>query len=117
MADRVPLILREDNDEVLELTITPEDPTEDLTGVASLTLILKDDDCTADTALGVLTLTSADPAQVDITDRTSATITAIAYIPRTALVGSYDRFWRVDGYATGGAKRTSMYGPVTVVPL
>lgn len=118
MADERPITLREGNDEVLKLTITRDDPTDDLLGVETLQLFLKPDVCAGDTDLGVLQLSSTDPTQITLDAQTSAQILATAYIPRSALSGAYSRFWRVDGLGSGGVpRRTAMYGPVKVVNL
>lgn len=116
MADLRPITLHEGNDETLLLTITPEDPAESLLPVTSLELYLKADPCVADTAPGVLKLTTANPAQMTITAHTAAQIIALAFIPAAALAAPYRRFWHVDGLV-GVLRRSAMYGPVTVVDL
>ena len=116
MATRVPLTMRERNDEVLKLTITPDDPAESLAGVTALALYLKPDNCADDDDIGVLVLTSADPTQITIDTHTSDEITATAYIPASALHGAYQRVWRTDAHSAS-ASRTALYGPVTVVAL
>lgn len=115
MASRIRLTLREDNDETLFLTITRDLASDDLTVVTTLQLYLKDDSCQPDSA--ALVLTSAIPAQIQITSQTAAQITATAFIPASALADPYDRVWRVDGLDGTGRRRTAMYGPVTVVDL
>lgn len=116
MATLVPLTLNEGNAETVLITITPDEPTEDLSSVTSLALYLKTDQCQLDTALGVLVLTSADSTQLTIDSNTGAVITATAHIPATALQGAYDRFWRVDARSSA-VSRTAIYGSVTVVGL
>lgn len=114
MADRVALTLHEGNDETLLLTIVREVDTDDLTTITALELFLKYDSCDADDAVTTLELTTG--SGITITSQTAAQILATAVIPATALSGSFDRFWRVDGLV-GSARRTAMYGPVTVVNL
>ncbi len=116
MATLRPITLHEDNDETLLLTITPDDPAEDLTGVTSLELFLKPDNCTEDTAAGVLALSTADATEMIITGQTATQITAEAYIPASALSTPAGRFWHVDGL-NATKRRTAMYGPVSVVNL
>jgi hypothetical protein len=115
MADKRALTLRERNDETLSITITGCDPAEDLAAVTVVEVILKADTCNADT--DGLVLTSANPAQVSIVSRTANQINVLAYVPASALIEPYNRVWRVDGIGPGGARRTAMYGPVTVVNL
>jgi hypothetical protein len=117
MADLRPITLRENNDETLRMTIVPCDPTEDLTAVTSLEVLLKTSRCTSDTDPSTLLLSSSVPAEVQITSQTAAQIIALAHIPGTALTPPYERFWRVDGLGSSGARRTAMFGPVTVVDL
>lgn len=116
MATEVPLTLHEDNDETIELTITPEQTGDTLAGVTVVELYLKVDRCEADTASGVLKLTSANPAQILVTSFSASQIEALAFIPASALASPYDRFWRVDALA-GATRRTAMYGDVTVIDL
>jgi hypothetical protein len=110
------ITLRQGNTETVTVTITPDVPGDDLTLVTSLKLIMKPDPCTLDTATTVLTLSTAVPAQMVITSQTAAQIVAEAYIPASALVDSYDRWWRVDAYI-GATYRTALYGPVIVIDL
>lgn len=116
MATLVPLTMSEDNDEVLDLVITPVVPTDDLSLVTVLKFYLKPDVCTADTDSTATVLTSAVPAQITITAHTAAQINATVYIPAASLADPYPRVWRVDAYS-GTAHRTAMYGPVTVIDL
>jgi hypothetical protein len=117
VADRRPIALHERNDEQLLLTINRQDPGDDLTVITIVEVYLKTESCQSDSDPATLALTSADPAQVLVTSVSAAQILATVYIPAAALVGPYDRFWRVDGLTAGGARRTAMYGPVTVVDL
>lgn len=116
MATLVPLTMHEDNDEVIDLVITPVVSTDDLSLVTALKFYLKPDVCTADTDTATTVLTSAVPAQITITAQTAARIDATVYVPAAALADPYTRTWRVDAYV-GTTHRTAMYGPVTVVDL
>jgi hypothetical protein len=117
MADRRPITLRERNDEILLLTITPEVEGDDLTAIDIVEVYLKTDPCLSDTDPTTLLLSSSDPTQVHITAQSATQITARAFIPASALIGSYDRFWRTDGVTAAAKRRTAMYGPVTVTDL
>ncbi len=117
MADARPITLREGNDETLRLTIVPDDPGEDLTAVTAIEVYLKMSRCVSDGDPSTLLLSSTNPAQVQITSQTTAQIVALAHIPGAALTPPYERFWRADGLGGSGARRTAMYGPVTVVDL
>lgn len=110
------ITLRQGNSEIVAITITRDVATDDLTLITSLKMIMKPDTCTTDTATTVLTLSTAVPAQMVITSQTAAQITAEAYIPASALVDPYDRWWRVDAYV-GATYRTALYGPVIVIDL
>lgn len=116
MSALVPLTLHQGNAETVAITITRSDPTDDLTLITSLRLVLKPDQCTTDTATTAVVLTTANPAQMVITSQAAAQITAEAYIPATALTDPYSRWWRVDAYI-GLTYRTAIYGPVTVLDL
>lgn len=116
MATLVPLTMHEDNDEVLDLVITPVVSTDDLTLVTSLRFYLKPDACTSDTDTSTTVLTSAVPAQITITAQSATQIAATVYIPAASLADPYPRVWRVDAHS-GTTHRTAMYGPVTVVDL
>lgn len=116
MASVVALTLHQSNDEIVDLVITPAVVGDDLSLVTSLVFILKPDQCTADTASTATRLTSAVPAQITITAQSAAQISASVYVPASALLDPYSRWWRVDAYV-GLTHRTAMYGPVTVVDL
>lgn len=116
MATLVPLTMHQGNDEVIDLVITPIDPTDDLTLITSLRFYLKPDACTADTDTTVTVLTSAVPAQITITTQIPTQIDATVYVPAASLADPYPRVWRVDAYA-GATHRTAMYGPVTIIDL
>lgn len=117
MADLRPITLVEGNDETLHMTITPVDPAEDLTAITSLEVYLKTDDCTSDTDASTLKLTTASAAEVLIVSQTPAQIVADAFVPGSATIPAYDRWWRVDGVGGSGARRTAEYGPVTVTSV
>ena len=117
MADRRPITLRERNDEILLLTITPEVAGDDLTAVDTVEVYLKTSSCSSDSDSTTLLLSSTDPTQVQIITQTAAEITARAFVPASALIGPYERFWRTDGLTSAGRRRTAMYGPVTVTDL
>lgn len=112
----VPITLHQGNAETISITITRSDPSDDLTLVTTLKTIIKPDQCTSDTANTVITLSTSNATQMVILTQTSAQITAEAYIPASALVDPYDRWWRVDAYV-GTNYRTALYGAVTVVDL
>lgn len=112
----VPITLHQGNAETINITITRSDPTDDLTLITSLRLVMKPDQCTSDTASTVITLSTSNPAQMVILTQTASQITAKAYVPASALTDPYDRWWRVDAYI-GTNYRTALYGPVTVIDL
>lgn len=116
MASNVPLTLRQSNDEIISLVITPSDPTDDLSMVTSISVYIKPSACVSDADSSVVTLTSASSSQVTIDSQTSAQITATVYVAAAYLSEPYSRFWRVDVFV-GTAKRTAMYGAVTMIDL
>lgn len=116
MPSVVPLELRQGNDEIVSLVITPANLSDDLSVVTKLVMLIKPDPCTADTDTAVTTLSTDDPAQMVITSQTATKIEATAYVPASALAAAYGRWWRCDAYV-GTAKRTAMYGAVTVIDL
>lgn len=116
MADLVPLTFAQNNDETVLLTIVRQQPTDDLTSITSLEFYLKTDSCVADTAPGVLKLTTANPAQMVITAQSAAQIDALAFVPASATASPFEHFWHVDGLVAT-ARRTAMYGPVTIIDL
>lgn len=117
MATQAPLTLFENNDETLSLTITPVDPDDDLTMITTLELYLKPQNCASDADPLVLVLTSANPNEIVINTQTASLIEAEAFIPASALLDPYDRFWRLDALNAAGERRTALYGPVDVVNL
>lgn len=116
MATLVPLVLRQKNDEVLDIMVTAITPTDDLSLITSLRFYLKPDECTEDTDATVTVLTSDVPAQITITTQTPTEIDATIYVPAAALAKPYPRVWRLDAHS-GTTHRTAMYGPVTIVKL
>lgn len=116
MASLVPITLYEGNTETMDVTITRDDPTDDLTAATGLEVVIKDRACTADTGTGVVTLDSTNPAEINITSHTAATIAATVVIPTNATNPPYNRVWRID-VLFGAARRTAAYGPVNVVDL
>lgn len=122
MATKAPITLRQLNDETLLLTITPDDAEGDLTTVTEIRVVIKDDACVADEAAGVLTLSSTDPSQVLVTTFSAEKIIAQAFVPGSALVEPYPRFWRTDALtgpvnAPNRPRRTALYGPVSIIDL
>jgi hypothetical protein len=108
----VPLYLVEDNDETIAWTIDPVVVGDDLTAVAEVQLILKDDDCATDT--DGLVLSSTDAAQLVILTHTATELSGEAYIPASSLQGAYTRFYHIDALDGGGHRRTAITGPVYV---
>lgn len=113
MSTNAPITLNENNSETVLLTISRQSPTDDLTLVARLEMVIKDDSCHTD-ADGIV-LSSLDAAQMTILTHTAAEITAAAYVP--PLTGAYRRFYRVDGLDASSRRRTAMYGVITVTDL
>lgn len=116
MATWVALTLRQGNAETVIASITPSDPTDSLAAITKLVAVIKDDQCTLDSDSATITLSSLSATQIVLTTHTAASIVAEIYVPATALVVPYSRWWRLDAYV-GTAKRTAMYGPVTVIAL
>lgn len=116
MGTLTPIVLLEGNTTKLRISVAPDDPTDDLTLVTSMRVLLKPNADTPDTDPGVVTLTTAVPAQMLITVQTTQLIRATAFLPASALVSPYPHVWRVD-CLVGTAARTVMYGPATIVNL
>jgi hypothetical protein len=116
MATWSPITVDQGQAVTVVVVITPADPADDLTAVTAVEAVIKDRVCVADTAAGVVRLTTADPTQVLITAHTAASITAKVFIPATATNLPYDRVWRVDALI-GTSRRTAAYGPMTVNDL
>lgn len=117
MATQVPLVLHENNDETLSLEVTPVDSDDDLSTITTLELYLKPQNCASDLDPLVLVLSSTDPNEIVINTQTPTLIEADAFIPASALLDPYDRFWRLDALNASGERRTALYGPVDVVNL
>ena len=107
--------MREDNDEIVDITLTAVGSA-NLAAVTSLVMILKPSVCDGDTGDGVLTLTSASADQILITSQTTTTLTATAFVPRTYLAAPYERAWRLD-LISGSTRHTALYGSITVIDL
>jgi len=116
MPSNVLLTLRQSNDEIIDVVITPNSALDDLSLVTQLVAVLKPDQCTTDTDASTLTLTSNDPTQIVITAQTALSISATVYVPASALLVPYNRWWRLDAYV-GTLKRTALYGLVTLIDL
>jgi len=116
MSTQQDLILHQNNDEVINLTITTSNLAEDLSLVTQLRFYLKPDRCTADTDSSVTILTSTNVSQISITSQSATQIVAVVYIPAAVLVDPYTRWWRIDAYV-GAMKRTALYGQATVIDL
>lgn len=107
--------LHQGDDEVIQVTISPTSPTEDLTTVTSLRAVFKPDACSSDESPYAITLTSANVAEVEITTQTATEIVALIRIPGTYTAEPYARVWRV--YAVSPSSpggRTAIYGDVEV---
>ena len=115
MPTPVGLTLYEDNDEIIDLTITGA-AGDDLSVVTAVEVVIKPDVCESDDDDDALVLSSDDAAEITINTQTSTEITATAYVPASALALPYPRVWRADALV-GSLRRTAMYGPVTVVDL
>lgn len=111
MASLVPLVMTEGNDETVAITIDRQFMAQDLMAVTEVIFYLKDDNCDPDA--GAHVLSSTDVSQLKILTQTSAQITAEAYVPAAWLAGAYPRTYHVDALAPG-ARRTAVYGPITV---
>lgn len=115
MTTRVDLTMREDNDEIVDISLTAVGSA-NLATVTSLSMIIKPSECDGDTGDGVLTLSSTTPAQITINTQTPTEITATAFVPRAYLAAPYERVWRLD-LVTSTARHTALYGTVHVIDL
>ncbi len=112
MATLKPLTLNESNDETVDLTITS--PVSLTLADCSYELLIKasadadDDDATV--------LTVGDGLTVDTTAPAATSIDLTATIPAADLATPGRLFWRMD-LLVGGARHTSMYGPLTIRDL
>lgn len=109
----VDLTLHEGNDETVLVTLVPA-PGGSLAGVTGLKFVLKPSTCESDADDAALILTTG--AGITITTQTADEIVAEVAVPGTALTETYERVWRLDAL-TGTARRTALYGTVTVVDL
>lgn len=116
MASLVPITLYENNTETMDVTIDRVSTSDDLTTATGLEVVIKDRVCTSDSEVGVVTLDSSNPAEINITTQTVSQIVATVVIPTNATTPPYARVWRLD-VLFGAARRTAAYGPVTVVDL
>jgi hypothetical protein len=116
MATTAPITRYEGNTETMDVTVDRVDAADDLTTATALEVVIKDRPCTADSASGVVVLSSSDPSEIAITSQVAAQIVATVVIPTTATNPPYDRVWRLD-VMFGAARRTAAHGPVTVVDL
>lgn len=113
MATRINLVLHEGNDETVAVSIVPE-AGGTLDGVTSLTFVMKPSTCEDDDDDDALILTTG--SGITFLTQTPDLITATIQIPAAALVETYERAWRLDAH-TVSARRTALYGAVTVVDL
>jgi hypothetical protein len=116
MPSLVPLTLRQLNDEIVRVTIVPDDPSESLLPVTLLMFYMKSNACVADSDSSVLLLTSVDPAQIHINTHTASQMIVDVNVPSSALIAPYPRVWRIDAHI-GASHRTAVYGPVTLIDL
>lgn len=116
MSQERDITLNENNDEKVNFALTTNVPTTntvlDLTGM-SLEMYLKPNKGTADTAGGVWKGTSAGGDLV-VTDAANGLCYAV--IP-AASVTTTQGWYRVDVISSGGKRKTSVYGVVTVNDL
>lgn len=117
MATKADITLVENNDQIIAVTISPDDPGDDLTDVTGLELYLKTNPTFADDDPTTLVLTSADSSEISIDTQTATSITARAFVPASALVDPYDRFWHLDAIGAASSRRTALYGAVDVINL
>lgn len=115
MAHRESLILHEGNTETIRLTITPDDPTDDLTAVTGLEIVIKRDQSQDDSDPAVTTL-STTAGTITIASKAKGRIQATATIPPSCTASPGSRWWRCDALV-GSARRTAAYGPVDIVNL
>lgn len=115
MATLVDLTMHENNDEVVAVTLTASG-SENLGEVTALEFVLKPSTCESDADADALVLTSAPGQGITILTQSATTITAEVAVPAAALAETYERAWRLDAL-TGTARRTALYGTVTVIDL
>ena len=93
MATNVNLTMRENNDEIVDITLTAVGSA-NLAVINGLEFIMKPSTCDADTGPDVLTLTLGDG--IVINSQSVSELTATVTIPRAALARPYSRAWRLD---------------------
>lgn len=115
MAISVPLTLREANDETIKVTVTTNDPAPDtvlnLTG-KTIEAFVKVNAAALDTDPGTWK-GSTTTGEVVITDAAAGNLSI--NVPGVA-VTTTKGWWRCD-VLTGGLRKTSHYGPLTVIDL
>jgi DNA-binding beta-propeller fold protein YncE len=115
MASQSNLTLHEGNDETVAVVLTA-DGAVNLGEVTALEFVMKPSTCESDDDDNAVRLDSGVGGGITITTQTADTITATIAIPATALTETYERAWRLDAL-TGTARRTALYGSVTVLDL
>lgn len=115
MATLLNLTLHEGNDETVAVVLTAAGG-DNLGEVTALEFVLKPSSCTSDTDPYAVRLDSGPDGGITITSQSAEQITADIAIPATALSETYERAWRLDAL-TGTARRTALYGSVTVLDL
>lgn len=113
MPSLINLTLHEGNDETVSVTIVPASGGS-LAGVTGLEMVLKPSTCEDDDDDDALVLTTGNG--IVLNSQSADLITATITIPATALTETYERAWRLDAL-TGSARRTALYGAVTVIDL
>ncbi len=115
MAIQVPLTLREVNDETIKVTVTTNDPVPDtvldLTG-RTVEAFVKATASAADTDPGTWKGSTV-TGEVVITDAAQGRVSI--NVPGSA-VTTAKGWWRCD-VLTGGLRKTSHYGPLTIINL
>lgn len=116
MAQQQDIILNENNDENVNVTITTNNPVAgtalNLAGM-SLEAYLKPSKTTSDTDASVWKGTSVG-GQITVTDTANGKVTIS--IPASAVTLTH-QWWRLDVLSSGGLRKTAVYGVVTVNDL
>lgn len=113
MPTRQDLTMHEGNDETIAVTIVPADGGS-LSGVTDLQFVMKPSTCESDEDDNALVLNVG--SGITLLSQAANLITATIAVPATALAETYERVWRLDAL-TGFARRTALYGDVTVIDL
>lgn len=116
MATEMALTLHQNNDETIDVEITSDSLSGDLSLVTRLEVVIKPSACDVDDSAYATTLSTDVPTQIAITAQTATQIDATIYIPATALAEPYNRWWRMDAFV-GANVRTALYGRAIVVDL